>query len=290
MKVSGFTFVRNAIDLYYPVAEAIRSALPLCDEFIVAAGDSTDATTELIRAIDDPKIKIIETVWDRSQFVGGATNAQQTNIALNACSGDWAIYVQADEVLHEDDYDVLHERMTTYLDDRRVDGFLFEYRHFFADYDHYMDCHPWYRREVRLVRNRVGVQSWHSAQGFRRGKTKIQVVPADARIHHYGWVRPPLQMSNKARALATFHIGADAAAKEHPPGAYDYGRLFGRVPFRGTHPAVMRDRIAECDWQVRPTRTRRRHDRVAHRVHSWIENNVLGFRVGEHRNYILVPS
>ncbi len=290
MKVSGFTFVRNAIDLYYPVVESIRSALPLCDEFVIAAGDSTDGTTELLRSIDDPRIKIIETVWDREKFVGGATNAQQTNIALAACTGDWALYLQADEVLHEDDYDALRRRMETHLHDRRVDGFLFEYRHFFADYDHYMDCHPWYRREVRLIRNHVGIQSWHSAQGFRRGRNKIQVVPGDARMLHYGWVRPPLQMSDKSRALATVHFGAEEASKKHPPGAYDYGQLHGRVRFEGPHPAVMRERIAAADWDVQPTDTRRRHDEPADRIRSWIENEILGFRMGEHRNYVLIPS
>jgi len=84
MRVSGFSFVRNAVDLYYPVVESIRSALPLCDEFVIAAGDSTDGTTELLRDLREPKLRIIETVWDPSQFVRGASNAIQTNLALNA--------------------------------------------------------------------------------------------------------------------------------------------------------------------------------------------------------------
>jgi len=40
MTISGFSFVRNAISLDYPIAEAIRSVLPLVDEFVVACGDS----------------------------------------------------------------------------------------------------------------------------------------------------------------------------------------------------------------------------------------------------------
>ena len=152
MRISGFTFVRNAVVLYYPVVESIRSILPICDEFVVAAGDSTDGTTELIRAIDSPKLRILETVWNPDQFVHGATNAVQTNIALDACRGDWAIYVQADEVVHQDDLPVLVESMQRHLHDRRVEGLLFDYLHFFADYDHYMNAHGWYRREVRVVR------------------------------------------------------------------------------------------------------------------------------------------
>ncbi len=292
MRISGFTFVRNAIDLYYPVAESIRSILPICDEFVIAAGDSTDGTTELLRSIDDPKIKIIETIWDKSQFVRGASNAQQSNIALDACTGDWAFYLQADEVVHEDDLQPLVQRMETYLHDPRVEGLLFEYLHFFADYDHYQAAHNWYRREVRIVRNRAGIRSWKSAQGFRRDARKIHVVPAGARIFHYGWVRPPRRMTRKTQALYAVHRGEEAARAHipDPDEEFDYGRLHGRRRFKGTHPAVMQARIAALNWTVKPSgHTRRDHDRLSIRTLSWIESALLGFRIGEHRNYILLP-
>ena len=48
MKVTGFTFIRNAIRYDYPVKEAILSILPLCDEFVVAVGKSDDDTRSLI--------------------------------------------------------------------------------------------------------------------------------------------------------------------------------------------------------------------------------------------------
>jgi hypothetical protein len=291
--VSGFTFVRNAIDLYYPVVESIRSALPICDEFVIAAGDSTDGTTELLRGIGDPKIRIIETVWDQAQFVRGASNAAQTNIALDACRGDWAFYLQADEVVHEDDLGPLVERLRAYRDDRRVDGLVFEYLHFYADYDHYQTSHNWYRREVRVVRGGQGIRSWKSAQGFRhRDGRKLRVVPAGARIFHYGWVRPPRRMTRKTRALAEVHLGT-AGAHAHVPdidAGYDFGRLHGRAPFTATHPRVMQERIAACDWQVLPTQTQQRHDRLGMRLLSFVENRLLGFRIGEHHNYVLLPS
>jgi glycosyltransferase involved in cell wall biosynthesis len=292
MRISGFSFVRNAIDLYYPVVESIRSALPICDEFVIAAGDSSDGTTALLRSIDDPKLRVIETVWDQSQFVRGASNAAQTNIALDACRGDWAFYLQADEVVHEDDLAPLVERLRAYRDDPRVDGLVFEYLHFYADYDHYQTSHNWYRREVRIVRNGRGIRSWKSAQGFRhRDGRKLRVVPAGARIFHYGWVRPPRRMTRKTRALAEVHLGPDGA-RAHVPDidtGYDFGRLYGRVRFTGMHPRVMHERIAACDWHVLPTATRQRHDRPGVRALSWLENRVLGFRIGEHRNYVLLP-
>jgi glycosyltransferase involved in cell wall biosynthesis len=291
MRISGFTFVRNAVDLYYPVVEAITSILPICDELIIAAGDSTDGTTDLIRGINDPKIKIIETVWDKT-LVSGISNAQQTNIALDACSGDWAFYVQADEVVHEDDLPVLVERMRACRDDRRVEGLLFDYIHFYGDYDHYQGSHGWYRREVRIVRTGIGVRSWRSAQGFRRNAEKLHVVPSGGRIFHYGWVRPPRNMTRKAHAFATLHAGAEAADARFRDlnREFDYGRLHGRVRFRGTHPAVMRARIAAMDWTVRAGVRRERHDTLWIRFLTFIENHLLGFRLGENRNYILLSN
>lgn len=290
MKISGFTFVRNAIDLYYPLVESITSILPICDEFVVAAGDSTDGTTDLLRGLNNPKIKIIETVWDQTQFVRGATNSQQTNIALDACTGDWAFYLQADEVVHEDDLQPLVDRMRSALADPRIEGLLFDYLHFFGDYEHHMNSHTWYAKEIRVVRTGIGVRSWKSAQGFRRASEKLHVVPSGGRIFHYGWVRPPRKMTRKAHAFSTLHFGkanADAYFRDRN-GDYDFGRLHGRTRFTGTHPAVMRARITAKDWEVRPGAQRLRHDLMRIRLLSFLENRILGFRVGEHRNYILL--
>ena len=292
MRISGFTFVRNAIDLYYPLVESITSILPICDEFVVAAGDSTDGTTELLRSLNEPKLKIIETVWDPQRFVRGASNADQTNIALDACTGDWAFYLQADEVVHEKHLPGLVERMRECLPDRRVEGLLFDYKHFYADYDHYQIAHGWYRREVRIVRTGIGVRSWHSAQGFRIGDKKLHVKLADAEIYHYGWVRPPHRMARKEVALLSVHVGTEQARQLRPQSDdFNWGRLWGRARFTGTHPAVMQRRIAEKDWEVKPSRmARTKQDRIGNAILSFVENRILGFRLGEHRNYILLRS
>ena len=105
MKISGFTIVRNAVKFNYPVVASISSILPICDEFIVNVGDSEDGTLELIRSIDSPKIRIIQNQWDMSQ--GSEVLSQQTNLALKECRGDWAFYLQSDEVIHEDDLNKL---------------------------------------------------------------------------------------------------------------------------------------------------------------------------------------
>src|SRR5881628_445587 len=125
MKVSGFTFCRNAVRYDYPVVESIRSILPIVDEFIVNVGQCEDGTLELIRSIGEPKIRIVESVWDETLRKDGLIYAQQTNIALASCTGDWAFYLQADEVIHEDDLPNILQAMRDNLGKTEVLGLLF---------------------------------------------------------------------------------------------------------------------------------------------------------------------
>ena len=295
MKISGFSFVKNALKLYYPIVEAIQSALPLVDEFVIACGDSEDETTEAIRAIDDPKVKIIETVWDPKNFVHGAVNAVQSNIALDACTGDWCFYLQADEVVHEKYLPVLREKMEKYLDAPEVEGLLFDYRHFYGSYDLYQVAHNWYAKEIRIVRNGIGARSWESAQGFRIDTRKLKVIPADAEIFHYGWVRPPVRMMKKQIALSSVHRDKEWVDKRYPDEekAFDFGSLKTCRTFTSTHPEVMLERIDSLDWTVKPgppNKKHHKHDRLSVRLLTFVENNILHRKLGEYRNYVLIDD
>ncbi|MCC6691133.1 MAG: glycosyltransferase family 2 protein, partial [Bacteroidia bacterium] len=193
MKVSGFTFIRNAIKYDYPVVEAITSVLPLCDEFIVAVGKSEDATLQLIKNIDSPKIKIIETVWDDTLRIGGQVLAEETNKALQAISpdSDWAFYIQADECIHENYLAPIKAAMLKWEQDESVEGLLLNYLHFYGSYDYVGDSRRWYRKEIRIVRNNKQIKSYRDAQGFRMNNKKLSVKAINACVYHYGWVKPP---------------------------------------------------------------------------------------------------
>ena len=88
MKVSGFTFIRNALKYDYLIVEAIQSILPICDEFIIAVGNSEDETLALIQKIDPQKIKIIQTIWNDSLRDNGEVLAVETNKAFAEISPD----------------------------------------------------------------------------------------------------------------------------------------------------------------------------------------------------------
>ena len=170
MKVSGFTFVRNAIKYDYPVVEAILSILPICDEVVVAVGNSDDDTLSLIKSIVSDKIKIIETIWDDSLREGGRVLAVETDKAFAAIAkdADWAFYIQGDEIIHEKYHPAIRKAMQENLLNKKIDGLLFNYEHFYGSYDYVGESYRWYRREIRIIRNNPDIFSYRDAQGFRK--------------------------------------------------------------------------------------------------------------------------
>ena len=200
MFVSGFTFINSAVRFDYPIVEAIQSIMPLCDEVVVAVGDARDGTRALIESIDSAKIRIVDTVWDHTLREGGRVLAVETDKAYAHISpqADWAVYIQGDEVLHEQDLPAIREAMESHLSRRDVDGLLFKYKHFYGSYDFVGASDRWYAHEVRVVRAVPSVKSFRDAQGFRiRNNEPLRVLPVDATVHHYGWVKPPQVMQDK---------------------------------------------------------------------------------------------
>lgn len=290
MKVSGFTFVRNAVQYDYPIVEAITSILPLCDEFVVALGNSTDSTRELIQSIVSPKIKIIDTIWDDSLREGGQTFAIETNKAFESISADsdWAFYIQADEVVHEKYHETIHMAMNKYRDDKRVEGLLFNYIHFYGSYDYVGDAYRWYRREVRIIKNDKSITSYKDAQGFRKKPNiKINAKLIDAWVYHYGWVRDPRKMQGKRRSFNHFYFDDEWIEKNVGKAeSFDYSEIDALRRFDGTHPKIMQPRIEAMNWKFDHDLSRNNlkpKDRLKRIIERW-----TGWRMGEFRNYKII--
>lgn len=312
MTISGFTMVRNATKLYYPIRQAIASILPIVDEFVVALGegDPDDHTLDEISSIGSDKIRIIHTTWDLEKYPRGMEHAHQTDIARSACKGDWLFYLQSDEVVHEEDLPRIRERCRELLHDQSIEGLLFRYRHFWGDYDHYITSHAWYANEIRIIRNDKDIHSWESAQSFRRipdfdgihyrekkGTFKLKVARVDANIYHYGWVRPPRCMQQKRKAFATIHFGranAEASFRKEQE-EFDFGNLNQLSVYRDTHPAVMQERIRLFNWADQLERKkvpahppRHKHEQLKYRVLTFIEQHFMGGRqIMSFKNYRL---
>ena len=240
MKVSGFTIVRNAVKLQYPVIESIHSILPICDEFIVNVGKSEDETLALIKSIQSPKIRIIQTVWDMKK--GPAVLADQTNIALKECSGDWAFYLQTDEVIHECDLPKLKQDMQRYLENPTVDALRFKWFHFYGSHFRYRIDKGWYQKQDRIIRNNGQVRSMGDAFAFERidGKALCH-KNTGCFLYHYGWVFNEEVMAK--RRLNQGEIWSEDRSAEQNTGRYEFGDLKRFPIYFGSHPSVMKDLI-----------------------------------------------
>jgi hypothetical protein len=243
VKISGFSIVRQGVKFGYPFEASIRSLLPLVDEFVIGVGDGRDGTLERVKAIKNPKIKIFQSRWDMSQREGGKVLSVETNKALARLKGDWGVYLQADEVLHEDDLEILKASLARHASGP-VEGLSFDYLHFYGSYQTVQDQRrKWYRRAIRAVKLGRGIQSAGDAYGFKRQGRSLLRADSGARIFHYGWTRPPGVMLDKQMNLdRMYHDEAwvkarhAAALKAREKFYEDRGNL---KFFRGSHPAVM---------------------------------------------------
>lgn len=288
MKVTGFTIIRNAIKYDYPVVEAITSVLPVCDEFLVSVGNSEDGTMELIKSINSPKIKIMESVWDDSLREGGKLLSIETNKCFDAidASSNWCFYIQSDEVLHEKYHEAVRKAMEKYKDDKKVDGLLFKYTHFYGAYNYVGNSRNWYRKEIRIIRNNKNIRSYKDAQGFRKKDDgKLNVKSIDASIYHYGWVKPPkAQQAKQENFHKMWHddewMKKNIAATEE----FDYSKIDSLEEFKDTHPKVMQERVAKQNWNFKfdPSKI---NLSLKNRFLMFIEKKT-GWLPGEYKNYV----
>ena len=242
VSISGFTFIRNGVELGFPFEASIRSLLPLVDEFVVAVGKGSDDTLARVRAIADPKIRIIETLWNENMADRGFVYAQQKMIAQYACTGHWAFYLEGDEVVHEDDIENIRASVEHHHTNPLVEALVFDYRHFYGS-PQWLSISPgWYRRECRLIRNTLRSyapdgQYWLVMNQHKRGRNPNAAL-ANAHIYHYGWIRKNEDMQKKFDQVGKYWAAA--------PAEIHYSQFDSRAlaPFEGTHPQAARHWLA----------------------------------------------
>lgn len=285
MKISGAVIIRNGVKYGFPFIQSIKSILPLCDEILVAVGRSEDDTRKRIAELNEPKITIIDTVWDDAKRQGGQVLSEQTNIALSKCSGDWIFYIQSDEVLHEQDIQTIRNSLVKYNGDPKIDGLAFDYIHFYGSYYTIQKGRHWYAEEVRLIRNHAGILSYGDAQGFRKGGEKLRAAASGAKIYHYGWARPPEVMVEKIRS---FHkLWHDDSWVEENCGNADIKAHFSDLgnleTFEDTHPAAMKDTV-NTDSAVFIQECRKKY--LAKRnIFGWFRDFVRSLPVGRYKSF-----
>jgi hypothetical protein len=286
--LSGFTLVRNAVKLDFPIVPAIQSVLEVCDEVVVNVGKSEDATRDLVASVRDPRVRILDTEWDFTKK--NVMLSIETQRAMDACRGSWGIYIQADEVLHERGAQILKEKVRQWDGDPRVEGLLVKYRHFYGGFDRVATSRRWYRREVRCIRLGKDIRPYQGAQGFRVGPQyrKIRARPTDAEMFHYGWARPAKAIKEKLEISKTIYPwGKERLEAELKRNYLEWIPLL--KPFEESHPRAaaewIRARAQDPDRIIGPPRFKPEHVRFY--LSDWIER-LTGARVFEFRNYELV--
>ena len=243
-KVSGITFIKNGLTLGYPIKESVESIAPFCDEVIINVGfdneDLTgdDGTYEYLRdSFPSSKFIFLKSYWNPEMTSKGLILSEQTNIALEKASGKYVQYSQGDEALHEDDYPLI-EKGIEEMDSREdLQGLIFRYIHFYGNVDAFLHTRRIYRREVRLIRNKIGALSHLDAQGFRFADgSKLKCKQIEARVFHYGWARQEQVMAKKIKVMDKLYHGKDFEKKEE----FEYRRIWGIKKFLHTHPRVMK--------------------------------------------------
>lgn len=244
--VSGLTIIRNGVRLNYPFMEVIRSVLPICDEFIVVAGDSDDETNETLATLNDPRVEVIHSRWSPLVTPRKCLLAQQTNIGLAYCSGRWCLFLQGNEVIHEKDLQHLRQLMEQHADNQEVEAMLVERRTFWGDFNHYVAAYPRrHKYTARVIRPNIGTYSIRDGMSFAifdnfstHGRYP-RSIDTGADLYRYDYVHSVEQQERKF-SEAVHRSGTGVQADENYFNQF-YPRQF-IAPFTGTHPRVMHER------------------------------------------------
>ena len=239
MKVSAFTFIKNGQILGYPFIESIKSILPIIDEFIINVGESEDDTLSMVRSISSSKIRIIRSKWNDTMQERGFVYGQQKMIAQYNCTGDWAFYIEGDEVYHENDLEQIRDSMKMHLNDPDVEALAFDFYHFYGNPNSFLDSPGWYRSEARVIKNSLRSYApdglfWLVLNSNKKGRYP-RAKHTGIKCYHYGWVRSENQMNLKSSKVQKYW-GVE-------PVNVEYSQMDQSIikEFQGTHPEIVKD-------------------------------------------------
>ena len=217
----------------------------------------------LIKSINEHKIRIIQSKWNDTIRDRGYVYGQQKMIAQFNCSGDWAFYIEGDEVYHEEDLKKISKSMKLYLDDPKVEALVFDFKHFYGNANSLLDSPGWYRSEARIIKNSIRTYApdglfWLVLESNKKGRYP-RAKKTGVTCYHYGWVRSEEQMNLKSSKVQKYWGGK--------PVKIDYTQMDQSIikRFTGTHPKVIEDWLPneiglyEADKNYKPNQKQKKH-------------------------------
>ena len=163
MKISGIISIKDGIYRGYPFLEAILSAIPICDEFLVNEAKSQDETLSYLKKLKKvfPKIEIYQIPWYESDYWEALD--ESINFLIEKAKGDWIFEVQGDEIWHEKDIlkikkiiESANENGVNSIRQRRLDC-------------SWTNIGSYVYKNVRIVRKIPGLKSYWGGDDFHIG-------------------------------------------------------------------------------------------------------------------------
>jgi len=124
IKVSGLVVLSKPEWGCYPYLEAIQSFLPVVDELVIAYDiyDKKDGSREKIEALNNPKIRIVPTMFDIERF-GWISYGVARTIGYQACKGDIVLMFDGDGLLHESEQSNIERDIRLFVHDGYSTGY-----------------------------------------------------------------------------------------------------------------------------------------------------------------------
>lgn len=173
-----------AADAELDVGRCLDSVWPIADEILVGDTGSIDATADIARRYG-ARVLPLASIQQQPEGFAGARNA-----VLDAATGDWFLWIDADERLME------AQVLRRYLDGAVFHGFVLHQTHL------YLDGAPTYDIPVRLFRLHQGIRFYgcvHEQPQMGDANTDIHptLEPFDVRLAHTGYLTERIRESKR---------------------------------------------------------------------------------------------
>lgn len=252
MKLGGGICIRNGNVLDYCWREAVQSLLGVCDVVSVSDGESDDGTQQELRAWAEQDPRLILNVHPWTDPKG--TNQwwpDWMNYNRQHCPADYFVHLDADEVLHEEDYERIRKLAETgnpwYC--RRY-NFWHDPRHLIPE----GKCCG--SRVLRLARSQDPIPSDYPYGPAEA--TCIRALDSDIGIYHYGFLCERSAFFRKAREVQRIWTNSFDPRLEQAeafegnwsamPGVTGWENKLDE--FTGTHPKVVHQWLKNRHYEL----------------------------------------
>lgn len=237
--LTGLTLIKDGDRLGYPWQLCIKNMAKVCDTIEVAVGNSSDDTVEqalrLTQEIRSPEIMLHLREWNMQNTGDGSELAKQANEALAHATGEWILYLQADEFIHEEDHQKLRDLIEAQPEN--VDQIELYRTYFWGDLQTRAPQFEIYLGRVfRNGRYSVGGDGMHIVPNRNSGS----IVRSEIPIYHYSRIGDESIVTTRIRNLDQLFLDTETINQFEN---FTYAELSEEelVSYTGTHPEGIKE-------------------------------------------------